>query len=347
MVGHLRDELVKDESTAGWLRIVSGVTRILILRVVLQIFDVIYQFCLAWNVCAESHSKHTMTTSTPSMKTSAMASRVGSCLSLTLALFLPTFTEAQTYTVDTSAASPLTGLWWNANESGWGATLTQQSSIMFGTMFVYDAAGSPTWYTVSCTISGATCSGDMLRFRGGTAPTMPWNGSGLNSTKVGTMTLTFSSNDAGTMSYTIDGLGSTRQITRQIFGPPAPVIPGLAGQWQGAIVETRSNCTQSQNNGGRATYGQYDIGLVGTTSGPISIMLSGVTGLQCTYSGNFSTNGARLIASGGLNCSDGKRGTWQSTNIFINAKSMTLELAVQLDTTETCTIAAILGGLRP
>ena len=268
-------------------------------------------------------------------------------LAVVLASGVASRVQAQVYTIDTSVSQPLTGLWWNANESGWGATFTQQSSIMFVTMFVYDAAGNPTWYTVSCTIFGTLCSGDMLRFKGGATPTMPWNGSGLNATKVGTMTLTFTSNDAGTMSYSIDGLGSTRQITRQIFGPPAPVIPGLAGQWQGAIVETRSNCTQTQNNGGRATYGQYDIGMVGTTTGPISIMLSGVTGLQCTYSGNFTTNGSRLIANGVLNCSDGKRGAWQSTNIIINAKSMSLELAVQLEATETCSVAAILGGLRP
>ena len=37
---------------------------------------------------------------------------------------------AQTFTVDMSAASPLTGLWWNANESDWGATITQQSNIL-------------------------------------------------------------------------------------------------------------------------------------------------------------------------------------------------------------------------
>ena len=275
---------------------------------------------------------------------------IGHLLLLLAAVFTSgatTRAQAQVFTIDTSAAQPLTGLWWNANESGWGATFTQQSNIMFVTMFVYDSAGNAVWYTVSCAISGASCSGDMLRFKGGATPTMSWNGNGLNFTKVGTMTLAFSSNDAGTMSYNIDGLPNTRQVTRQIFGPPAPVIPGLAGQWQGAIVETRSNCTQPQNNGGRATYGQYDISMVGTNSGPISIALSGVTGLQCTYSGNFSTNGARLMASGGLNCSDGKRGTWQSTNVIVNAKSMSLELAVQLDTTETCTVAAILGGLRP
>ena len=254
--------------------------------------------------------------------------------------------EAQTFSIDTSAASPLTGLWWNANESGWGATITQQSGIMFVTMFVYDAAGSPVWYTLSCNISGASCSGDLLRINGGSPLTATWNGSGITATKVGAMTLNFTNNDSASMSYTLDGNLITRQISRQIFGPAPPVQPGLAGQWQGAIIEARSNCSQTQNNGNRATYGQYDIGMGAGSSGALAISLAGITGLQCSYSGNFSTNGARLQASGSMSCNDGKRGTWQSTSMRVTARAMSLEIALQLDTTETCMIAAILGGSR-
>ena len=265
----------------------------------------------------------------------------------TLALSGSVTSQAQIFTVDTSISSPLTGLWWNANESGWGATITQQSTVMFVTMFVYDITGNPVWYTISCNVVGASCSGDMVKFNGGAAASAPWSSSGLNAAKVGDMALNFTGNDNGAMTYTLNGSSVTRQITRQMFGPPAPVVAGLAGQWQGAIVETRSNCAQPQNNGGRATYGQYDIAMSNGTTGAIAITLSGVTGLQCTYAGNFATNGARLQANGTLSCSDGKRGTWRSTNVLVTAKSMSLEFAVQLDTSETCTIAAILGGLRP
>jgi hypothetical protein len=255
--------------------------------------------------------------------------------------------QTPAFSIDTSSASPLTGLWWNANESGWGVTITQQSERVFVAMYVYDAVGNPVWYSMSCTVSGANCAGDFLKVKGGTPPTVPWNASALSVTKVGSMTLQFVSNDAGSMSYTLDGLSNTRQITRTVFGPPPPVIPGLAGIWFGSIIETRSNCTQSQNNGGRATYGQYDISMGVGSTGALNISLAGVTGLQCSYSGNFTTNGARLFASGGLSCNDGKRGTWQSTNVAITAKSMTLEFVVQLNTTETCAVSAILGGLRP
>ena len=163
------------------------------------------------------------------------------------------------------------------------------------------------------------------------------------------MALNFTSNDNASMSYALDGLSNTRQVTRQIFGPPLPVAPSLAGPWVGTIIEARSNCAQAQNNGSRATYGQYDIGVgVGVgASGVLVISLSGITGLQCNYNGNFTTNGVRLLANGTLSCSDGKRGTWQSTSMQVTAKAMSLEFAVQLDTTETCTIAAILGGSRP
>ena len=268
-------------------------------------------------------------------------------LAALVAPLLPMRSNAQAFTIDTSAASPLTGLWWNPNESGWGSTITQQSSILFVTTFVYDVAGNPVWHTVSCTIAGAACTGDIVRFRGGTVPTVAWNASGLAFSKVGTMMLLFTSNDAGSMTYTLDGLSSTRQISRQIFGPLRPAAPSLAGQWQGAIIETRSVCATAQNNGTRATYGQYDIGMAAGESGAIVISLAGVTGLQCNYGGNFTTNGARLFANGNLTCNDGKRGTWQSTSMQVMARSMSLELAVELDTTETCHIAAVLGGSRP
>lgn len=276
-----------------------------------------------------------------------LARAIATAFAAAITIFAAPMSQAQTFTIDTSAASPLTGLWWNANESGWGSTITQQSSIMFFTMFAYDALGNPVWYTVSCTIAVTSCSGDMLKFRGGSTPTSTWNGNGLGYAKVGTMALNFTSNDSGSMSYTLDGLSATRQITREIFGPAPPAPSSLAGQWQGAIIEVRSNCTQTQNNGGRATYGQYDIGIAAAPSGGIIISLAGVTGLQCSYNGNFTTNGTRLIASGAMSCNDGRRGTWQSTNTLVTTKAMSLELAVQLDTTETCTIATTIGGSRP
>jgi len=43
------------------------------------------------------------------------------------------------YTLNTSTApSPLTGLWWNPEESGWGLSLSQQGPIIFVAWYTYN-----------------------------------------------------------------------------------------------------------------------------------------------------------------------------------------------------------------
>ena len=117
----------------------------------------------------------------------------------------------------------------------------------------------------------------------------------------------------------------------------------LTGTWNGAVLEARSNCSNAPNNGNRGTYAQYDIGIA---NGSILITMNGITGLQCNYLGTYSEAGADRQAAGTLTCSDGKRGTWQVTNFLVTENEMSLKLSEQLNTTELCTISAVLGGSR-
>lgn len=119
------------------------------------------------------------------------------------------------------------GLWWNANESGWGMSLTQHGDLIFVAIYTYDAAGLPIWYVIpNCPATAAGCTGDLYRVKGGTAPTVAWAGAGRVLTKVGTGTLTFSSATAGTLDVTIDGVSGTKAITPQVFvtSGAAPVV---------------------------------------------------------------------------------------------------------------------------
>lgn len=151
-------------------------------------------------------------------KSGAVVRRVCSFLAaLTFLLASPIALSA--YTVDTEASpSPITGLWWNASESGWGATLTQQYDVIFVTMFTYDGAGNPTWYVVSdCAVSGGGCQGDLLRVTGGSMPNVTWNGNNIAAATVGTLSLAFTDDNTGTMNYTINGVPGSKAITRQIW----------------------------------------------------------------------------------------------------------------------------------
>ncbi|MEP7328794.1 MAG: peptidylprolyl isomerase, partial [Betaproteobacteria bacterium] len=130
-------------------------------------------------------------------------------------------------TAATAVSANYQGLWWNANESGWGMSLTQHGDIIFSAIYTYDAAGKPIWYVITnCPVTPTGCTGDIYRVNGGTAPTVPWTGAGRQLTKVGTGTLDFASASAGTFSFSIDGVAGSKAITQQIFatGATAPTI---------------------------------------------------------------------------------------------------------------------------
>lgn len=127
----------------------------------------------------------------------------------------------------TAVSTSYQGLWWNANESGWGMSLTQHGDIIFAAIYTYDAAGIPIWYVITnCPVTTTGCTGDIYRVNGGTAPTAPWTGAGRVLTKVGTGTLAFVDSNAGTFDFTIDTMAGSKAITRQIFatGTTAPSV---------------------------------------------------------------------------------------------------------------------------
>lgn len=127
------------------------------------------------------------------------------------------------YVIDISASpSPLTGLWWNQNESGWGMTITQQYDTIFVAMYTYDSNRNPIWYVATnCPVIAGGCTSPLYRVTGGTELTVPWNPN-LAVVPVGSISLVFSDNNTGTMSYTINGAPASKAITRQVFRGPVP-----------------------------------------------------------------------------------------------------------------------------
>ncbi|MES2933640.1 MAG: hypothetical protein V4805_09155 [Pseudomonadota bacterium] len=129
-------------------------------------------------------------------------------------------TEFITRQVFATGATPAVNygdLWWNANESGWGVTLTQQAGVIVAAWYTYDAAGMPIWYYASCTLAGTNCNSDLYLVSGGSAPTIPWDGTNKVAQKVGTLNFAFSNSQTGTMTSTIAGISQSKTITRLAF----------------------------------------------------------------------------------------------------------------------------------
>ena len=130
--------------------------------------------------------------------------------------------------------NPYTGLWWNERESGWGMSLTQQGTILFMAWYTYDAAGAPVWYVISnCPLTGSTCTGDIFTVSGGVPVTVPWNNPPLAVAPVGKGTFAFGDVNNATFTYTLNGVASVENLTRQIFatGTTQPAVNYTSLYW--------------------------------------------------------------------------------------------------------------------
>jgi hypothetical protein len=116
----------------------------------------------------------------------------------------------------TPPATNYTDIWWNPNESGWGMAITQQFSTMFLAWYVYDGTAKPMWYVATCTLSGTTCAGDLLRTTGPNfGPT--FNSSQVQVFTAGSVSVNFSDGNNATLTYTVNGVSANKTITRQLF----------------------------------------------------------------------------------------------------------------------------------
>lgn len=150
----------------------------------------------------------------------------------------------------TTSPSPLTGLWFNATEPGWGISIAQHGGTIFAAWYTYDASGKPLWLVMpDCPIGGNACTSDLYSVTAGRPLTTSWSGANPQRSVVGTATLSFTDNNNGSLRFMLNGVSGTKAITRQVFAtsPPAADVSdlwwnanesgwGIALTHQGAIV---------------------------------------------------------------------------------------------------------------
>jgi hypothetical protein len=147
------------------------------------------------------------------------------------------------YKVNVPAGGPANyqDLWWaGAAENGWGMSLTQHGSAIFGAFYIYDAQGRPQWVVMP----GGSWNPGFSAFTGALyIPSGTYFGSYDASrlaagAAVGNATLTFTSASAATFDYTINGVSGRKAIQRQVFGPPDSTPVATYGDlWWGGTAE--------------------------------------------------------------------------------------------------------------
>jgi hypothetical protein len=120
------------------------------------------------------------------------------------------------------SAFDVTDLWVTNNEGGWGLNLTHHkagSDGVFGILYVYSSDGRPLWFTIPDGKWATTTSfrGTVFRTAGPSPAAATFNSGLVRATNVGTATVTFTNNNAGTIVYSINGQTITKAIGRLAF----------------------------------------------------------------------------------------------------------------------------------
>jgi hypothetical protein len=153
---------------------------------------------------------------------SSFAGWAGACSGSTGCTVTMSAAKSVTATFNAQAAGTAanyTALWWsNPTEQGWGINLVHQGDVLFGTLFTYDATGTPMWLVMSGgrkQPDGITFTGELYRTTGPVFNASPW-GTTI-ATQVGMMSVRFTSVDSATLTYNVNTISVTKTLRRQVF----------------------------------------------------------------------------------------------------------------------------------
>ncbi len=250
------------------------------------------------------------------------------------------------FAISPVVATDLTDLWWNASESGWGLNVAHQGDSLFLTFYVYSADSKPTWFTSLAKYAGSTASGALIYTGDLYATTGPYFGGPFDPNQVGrrnvgTATFRAESVTTATLTYTVDGVSTSKPVQRATIQS----LP-LTGNYLGAIVETDYNCTNPALNGKSTVAALLNVQQVNQQVTMAATITDGTRSVTCTYGGTFNQAGRMVgISDGTFSCSSGASGAFMAYEIEVSPKGITgrFDLAVS---GLGCLGTGTLGGLR-
>jgi hypothetical protein len=230
--------------------------------------------------------------------------------------------------------------WWNPGESGWGASLLQQSDVIFVDLFVYGPDSRPVWYVATEYYQTTTPQGHVI-YRGDLyVANGPYFGAGtfnpgnVTSRNVGTMIFDFDTVDTGTLTYTADGISVTKQIERYFWKNE-----DFTGNYYGGMITDVTACTNPATNGH-----VEDLGVLVINQGNDNsfAMASEASGFTCNYTGTYLQAGHMGSVHGTYNCTSGVAGTFSALEMEKTENGMTGRIQGQ---NNLCQFSGHFGGV--
>ena len=192
------------------------------------------------------------------------------------------------------------------NESGWAIELVQQADVIFATIYTYDANMNPIFYSATLLVAGTGAGGNPIWGGDLIVSNGPWFGGAFDESKVvrrkvGTMNYVQQDTAGGAVTFTIDGVLVTKQISRYTLKSD-----NYAGIYQGTYKLVASGCTNPSDNG---TFLIDAVFTVTQGSNALTIVTSEPDGNSCSYPGDYVQYGQFGDSLGSFTCTNGFKGS--------------------------------------
>jgi hypothetical protein len=215
-----------------------------------------------------------------------------------------------------AAAVDYTDIWYLPAENGWGVNVVQSDNFLFITFFIYGADGKPTWYTGQVTLDASGNYNGTLYATTGTYFILPWVGSSVVATPVGTVSFQPTGPSTAKLIYIVNGIGTvTKLIQRQTLTPIT-----IGGVYIGGQRGVYSGCSNGSSNGSYTDF--FNLQVTQTTNQSVTFAFT-YTSLSCTLSGTLVQLGQLYsVTNAAYQCSDGLNTTASMTEIKATAQGI-------------------------
>jgi len=227
------------------------------------------------------------------------------------------------------------------NESGWAIELVQQADVIFATIYTYDSNMLPIFYTATLFVGGTGAGGNAiwagdLYVTNGSWFGAPYEASKVTYRRVGAMNYVPQDTAGGAVTFTIDGVVVTKQISRVTLR-----LDTYAGIYQGTYKIVASGCSDPTASG---TFLIDAVFTVTQGNNALSVVTSEADGNSCTYPGDYKQLGQFGQSVGTFTCTNGIKGG----NLFFEMNVTPTDFRGRISGSDNlgCTLTGSFAGVR-
>lgn len=124
-------------------------------------------------------------------------------------------------------------------------------------------------------------------------------------------------------------------------------VPSVNGSWFGPVLEQWSDCNDPAYNGNHGANATWSVAMFDGVNLSINGNIQTSPAFSCSYTGTHTLTGPLHAAAGTFTCTNGKQGSWRTTDFQVTDRALTLigdgQWAQQ---GVSCQMKFLLGGYR-